>query len=398
MREFTRVAWASQGARETWEPRIRAISAALLDVEVASVRAGIRPAALQFTPDTAALRRFGDLPFAPVAPGRCVVAQSQAEVDGFVKDWHQGSRDVAIGARLGFPTCCNGFFNRVWNRDGKRDTTLSMAGDPNGPVNILGRWLGVRSVFHLPCAWTCEETAALAAALDRLWPADVRQWRDEILSWPVRYSALHGVAIVTFPVVRVVAETDYTAVEVALQRIGTRYPAEAPRGLTFPFQRAASAPLRVVRKAAAAPPAENGFPTLAAQDAAHRMVLEALGGLTATSALDLGCGNGALLRKIGAARSVGVEILPDRVAACRALGGVDVHHGAIEDVAGLVYSSVPDFKFDVVLIAKRRFNEMTAAGERRVRAWLAEHATHVLTYSYDDPMFATLEAVTCYPA
>lgn len=391
LKEFTRVSWASQVARDTWEPRIHAISTALLDVEVAAVREGLRVAALQFTPDAAAVRRFGGLPFAPVAPGRCVVANTDLAVQAFVDAWHARD-DETIGFYLGFPTCCREFFHQVWNVNGKRDTTLAMTGDPSWPhvhQNILGRWVGVRSVFHLPCAWDCAATQALGLYVDPLWPADVRQWRDEILSWPVRYSALHGIALVTFPVLRVVTSTDYTADEAALSRVGTTYPAEAPRGLGFPFQRPASAPLRVVRAVdAEAGFRENGFTSSAAQAAGHAMVLAALGGLTPRAVLDLGCGNGALLRKIGAPRSVGVEILPGHVAACRRAGGVDVHHGAIEDVANLVYSSVPDFQFDVALIAKKRFNEMTASGELSVRAWLRAHARRLLEYSYDEPMFA----------
>lgn len=398
--DFTRVAWTSAHAKAVWGPRVAAISAALLDVEVASVRAGLRPAALQFTPTTAALRRFDGLAFAPVAPGRCVVGQDRATVDAFLTAWHARD-DRAVGLLLGFPSCCVDFFDRVWNRDGLRDTTLDMAGAA-GPdaCNILGRWIGVRAVPHLPCAWDCPATAAFAARLNALWPDDVRGWRDTILSWPALYSALHGVAIVTFPVCKIVTNTDYTAGEHVVKHAGTSYPDEAPSGLTFPFRtHTRPAPLRLLKAADPRDWTDNGFPTKAGMDADHAPILATLAGLPykPSSVLDLGCGNGALLAKIGATTLVGVESNSDRAA--RAKPAVDVRGQTIVQFV----RANPSALFDVALIARARLTEVGVEESRLISDWLERHARYVVLYGYNDATppvlreteFRKMEKATC---
>lgn len=397
--EFTRKAWASAEAQAVWAPRVQAVASALLDMEVQSVREGVRPVALQLTPDVASLRRIGDLAYAPVTPGRCAIAQDRRTLDAFLSVWHGERDDVAAGRLLGFPECCCRFFHDVWNVRKLRDTTLAMAGaDTAGPAacNILGRWLGVRLVTHLPCSWQCQRTLEQARALAPCWDPQALAWAEEMLSWPAEYSALHGIAIVVFPVVKVVVNTDYTASRQALRRPGTRYPDEAATGLQFPFERPQAAPLRLHRPPDARAWTDNGFQSREGMDAAHDMVLQALGEITPLgSVLDLGCGNGALLGKVRdrfGALCYGVEADTRRAdRAVKAAGpGVQVVHGRIQDGA------YPLETVDVALVSQRRFDEFTPEELVKVRIWLRHHARRVLTYSYDTPMFARLERTeTC---
>lgn len=373
--EFTRVAWASAEARAVWEPRVRDASLALLSVEVESVRQGLRRCALQFTKDTTDLRRFGELPFAPVAPGRCVVARSDGDKAEFLRAWH-GRDDITVGALLGFPECCTKFFHEVWNVQGLRDTTLAMAGTPGSARgNILGRWLGVRYVPHLPCSWACEETAQMAKTWEPLWPQQALDTMQALLNWPALYSALHGIAIVTFPALKVVTNTDYTRDEQTIRREGTMYPTEAPNGVAFPFQkpRAIAHALRIVKQDHTLWK-DNGFATLAAQDAAHGMVMQALGAAPPRGlVVDFGCGNGTLLRKIAqqfGCATRGVEVDPDRAARGNAAGTEVI----VSDIAECLLSC------DTAVVSERRLGEMP---------WLLEalrrSSRQVLKYSYDAP-------------
>jgi hypothetical protein len=61
-------------------------------------------------------------------------------------------------------------------------------------------------------------------------------WMHEILSWPVEWSALHGIAEIKTPVLKVSNNTDATAQKYVVQRPGQAYPAEGSHGLSFPFQ------------------------------------------------------------------------------------------------------------------------------------------------------------------
>ena len=231
MREFTRVMWTSDSARAVWAPRVAAIQRAWARVELESVRQGLRPAALVFGADTV---QAAGLPAAAVAPDRFAVGPGASAL----AQAYAAQDDDRIGALLGFPRCCRAFFDRVWNQTQLRDTTLSMtpATAPCPEANILGRWLGVRLVPHLPCGFACPATVTLARQLTPVWEPEALAWAETILSWPVRYSALHGVAIITWPVLRVVVSTDYTRAVADLDLEGTSYPEEAPRGLAPPFR------------------------------------------------------------------------------------------------------------------------------------------------------------------
>lgn len=394
-RSFTRTAWSSAAAQAVWEPRITAISRAWLDVELRSVADGFRQAALVFgSPAFEAERDRLRLQQIEVAPNRYAVAKSISEARQLAQAY-SARDDKAVGVWLGFPECCISFFDALWNRDRKTDTTLSMAGDLNhAPIscNILGRWLGVRFVPHLPCSWSCQKSMALASWWWELWPQREAAWAREYLDWPVRYSSLHGIAIITNPIVKIVADTDYEPRERRLDRSGHLYPAEAPHGLGFPFQRPAFVPITQLQgfkdSVAAASRRdswlENGFPTEASMEAAHAMVLHAL----ATSApqgmvLDLGCGNGQLLRRI---REIfGVEVCGLEVDARKAAAERFIRCADLKDFAGQEWPPI-----DTAVISERRFEELPA-----LRDQVYQLARQVIRYSYDEPQFATVESGSC---
>jgi hypothetical protein len=240
-----------------------------------------------------------------------------------------------------------------------------------GPLecNILGRWLDMRWVMHLPCSFTCEATRALGVAHRALLRAKDPQAADvidEVLQWPVEWSALHGAAEIRYPVLKVVTRTGYTAERRIVQRRGRTYPAEGARGLAFPYSEAGM-PVST----------ENGFPTVAAQDAAHMMVLQALRSSPPQGpVLDLGAGNGLLMQRIASTflRPVsGIEIDPIKAA----------KHPAIV-VADLRSANLPTV--DTAVVSLRRFEEIPT-----LRARIHDHARQVFVYSYDEPLFARLD-------
>src|SRR5262249_60998040 len=120
------------------------------------------------------------------------------------------------------------------------------------------------------------------------------------------------------PVLKVSARTDATATKYVVRRPGDGYPVEGARGLGFPFQvpggvlytQSPAFRRGLEHGSARVPPppdwyaTDNGFGSVAAMDAAHEPIVAAaarvLGG-AGGDVLDLGCGNGALLKKILAA-------------------------------------------------------------------------------------------------
>lgn len=59
---------------------------------------------------------------------------------------------------------------------------------------------------------------------------------ENILSWPVSWSTLHGIAEIKTPVCKIICNTDATATKYTLRLRGTRYPEEGAQGLGFPFR------------------------------------------------------------------------------------------------------------------------------------------------------------------
>lgn len=276
--DFTRISWASERARTVWEPRIAQITKAWLEVEWRGVVAGVRACAvrpvladelvseaprwanagLSFLP--LALEAFGgsystvsETP-SPDGPFRIrVVIGALEDVVAFKQAWDDADQH-AIGSLLGYPSCCREFFHDVWVRHGMVDPTWPMAAastevengarsiEIDGPpqANILWRWMGVRAMSHLPCSCDCAPTLELA---DRMLAVgreagfeQEMDWALEILSWPLEWSALHGIAVVKTPVLKVTTMTDATPHAYVVRWTGTRFPREGARGLEFPYR------------------------------------------------------------------------------------------------------------------------------------------------------------------
>ena len=98
----------------------------------------------------------------------------------------------------------------------------------------------MRPVPHLPCGPTCQHTIALADRLRdvgrRAGFAAEMDWMTEILSWPVEWSSLHGIAEVRTPVLKLSTRTDPLARTYVVRRQGDRYPDEGANALRFPYR------------------------------------------------------------------------------------------------------------------------------------------------------------------
>ena len=445
--DFTRVSWVSDRARGVWEPRISRIGAAWSQIEWQSVASGIRRCALtsvpseQLVPRTAEWAGHG-LSCMPVSmsgtsPGYAstsiaprvgepfeyrVAIGAIADVAALKRAMDAGD-DSTMGGLLGFPDCCIRFFRRTWVEEACVDTTWAMAArsalpddtarrieigaDTPFQANILWRWMGPRAVPHLPCSFGCRATVDFADRLMALGReigcSAEMDWLEEILNWPASWSALHGIAEIKTPVLKASTRTDATAHEFVVRRNGRTLPQEAPAGLVFPFrtpERPGTTHSLAFRKGLEAPIAidkepppwyasDNGFTSRAAMDEAHRPIVElavsALG--TAGTAIDFGCGNGALLRKIAEARP---GIVPF---------GVDTDEAKLEHarllqpafgenfVAGNMFERIPldaDTVYSLAILMPGRLVEVDENSGRRLLEWLRGHFQQLLVYGYGD--------------
>lgn len=439
MPDFNRCSWVSDRARQVWEPRIKRISHAWQRVERQSVIAGVRRAALisvwpdQRTELETELARMGlvaeelsraragkiysnslkvpqagELYTLRLAVGKADAVQrlSQAYV----------SKDaIAIGAEFGYPECCAAFFDRYWNREQIKDTTWPMAvGTTSASVstafrvecegseyaNILWRCSGIRAVPHLPCSFDCAGTVQLGQKMIRIGrDLGLCSEMDDlltILSWPVYWSALHGIAEIKTPIFKQVVNTDATPFKYSVLRRGADYPSEGPAGTGFPFAqfevRKKSAPGALTKISSVAGSLahtfqRNGFKSVMAMDKAHQTLVSAsreILGSAGGNVIDMGCGDGTLLRKIVALADnlipYGVDLDSKVVAAAQAQMPPFADNIRVRNLWDA--ANAFDLHFKLVLMAVCRFDEVTRERANEMLHYLTESADAVLFYHY----------------
>jgi hypothetical protein len=445
--DFTRLLWVSDAARAVWEPRLARVTRAWLDIEWRAVVAGVRRCAITFADPQRLVSDAADwldhgLVFLPLqvqgvgttyASTPVIHVQGQpfvyrivvgrtADVEAFRTAWREAD-DRSIGLLLGYPPCCTEFFRRTWVDDAMVDTTWPMAAATAGieagtrsvtvtgppAANILWRWMGARAVPHLPCRTDCADSAALGERLLEVGRAcghgEEVSWLEEILSWPVEWSALHGIAEVKTPVLKVSTRTDATAVKYVVRREGTGYPAEGARGLTFPyrtierpilttslaFRRGLKEALPATAQRAANYAMDNGFLTVAAMDEAHAPIVAFAASLLSAlpaNVIDLGCGNGALLGKLRSAHPTlvpyGVDHDADRIGRARQLLPDFADHFWVGDMFDDAGAWAADRQYDVALVMPGRFLEVDAARASAARQQLKDTCRQLIVYAYGD--------------
>jgi hypothetical protein len=365
--------WPSEYEREVWEPILTRAQGAWSELEVASITEGVRDSALVYLTPAELVTASADcarvgLELTPLASADGHV-RAAVHRPGLADLWRaawERSDDENIGLLLGFPGCCRGFFSREWALKGSSDVVPAMT-TVEGPweANILLRWLGVRLVPHLPCSGDCGATLAQAReyllAGERA-GVDVAAI-ETLLRLPVTYSAVHGVAVVTTPHFRFMAGADPVPVEVAATR------AAQPRE-PHPWE-------------------DCGFSTKQAMDDAHGFVAAVVGRVS--SALDLGSGDGSLLRRIMRNLGPGYDEAPpgDFVGIesdeGRSLRGA-MRHGPVLHSTHARIQDVDRWRrqqFDVVLITPLRLLEMGPEDRVRVKESLRQYP-RVVAYAYGD--------------
>jgi SAM-dependent methyltransferase len=231
-------------------------------------------------------------------------------------------------------------------------------------------------------------------------------WILEILHWPVEWSALHGIAEIKTPILKISTKTDATAKKYLIQRRGTRYPVEGAQGLKFPYQmpdhlhltdskgfkQGLHNPLPLVGDV---PPehfaSDNGFVSSIAMDHAHKPIVDlALKTLDGRSGniVDLGCGNGALLKKIVQAHQrlfpFGIEPDPARVEHARKMHPQFADNFILGDMFKIDRVWDANRRFALALIMPGRLLESRPEQAAELKRHLKEQCDSILVYAYGD--------------
>ena len=268
--EFTRSIWVSDRAASEWEDKIKRIAATWRRLEWRTVVKGVRKSALMWlsASELESLRSaLGQVnmgvsvlqvlkhrhPNADDGIVFRVAVGTPKALKSFRSAWVKKDHD-AIGELLGYPRCCRAAFDSEYLQLGHQDSTWQSAGgcgksdgeshalEVKGPpqVNALLAKIGVRLIPHLPCSFSCEESLRLAQQFQRV--ADTAEEKEsietalEMLTWPMAWSAVNGIAEIKTPIMKVNYGTDRVPQRRSVQYLGERYPEAAASGLQFPFR------------------------------------------------------------------------------------------------------------------------------------------------------------------
>lgn len=284
---FLKTIWVSDNARKVWEPTINKCSQLVQELEIDSVEAGHRKCAwrsvhedefLKFT-DSCVSRGLVVLPVKytglwegfshktlPVISGKpkniyTIIAREMKDAIKF-KNYFELSDHNGQGKMLGFPKCCRdsfidnwgkGYFDPIW-QIGKKDVNefgnfeiLDLYGDKPGyrygmsahPYsNPVLRYIGLRVGFHIPCTFNCKCTIELSEKrlnLAKEKKPDVVKLLEALLSMPMSWDVLHGIAVVKTPIFYIITSSVPSTEIFKLDINGDFLPRESKKGTEFPF-------------------------------------------------------------------------------------------------------------------------------------------------------------------
>lgn len=436
--DFTRIIWASGETRKYWPQLIQQASNDWQEIEKLSFQEGIKDSILIYvykdeiyelkkwakrvggsvvilnpTPMSNSYSSFG-VQNGPSNGFRVAVTREK-----FVGDWYDawnGETDnKTIGALLGYPTCCTNFFEKYWVEEQWRDLTYPAYmntinedneldeidpkynvkyGSAQGPIeaNILGRWVGIRWVSHMPCSFKCEHSVEIGKQNREV----AKQFGykksaniiDEVLGWSTRWSALHGILEIKTPVFKVSAATEATSEELIIEREGT-HPEKSASGLGFPFKNKRTRPYTDSNRFKKSLDAvsdtdlweDNGFSSKDAMRKSHEPILNMIGDDKLDSIIDLGSGNGVLLEQLRMATNASctaVEINSDVVDRGRN------HFNKIKFYNDDIFNFEYDSKYDMTIFMVGRLTEVNREQREKIIEQIVNNSKFVLLYMYGD--------------
>jgi len=153
--------------------------------------------------------------------------------------YESGNHD-AQGEFLGFPLCCRQFFDWVWPDYYDPIGQIKDKDNPHPFSNPLLRYVGLRLSFHIPCSFHCEETIEIGRQrmeLAKEIDADLAKLLEALLSMPMSWDCLHGIAVIRTPIFYAITSSVPNATRQIVKLNGDFIPKESAKGICFPFKR-----------------------------------------------------------------------------------------------------------------------------------------------------------------
>lgn len=289
MPPFARIVYASKDIKEKWEPRVNKAAQAYSNLERETVVHGLRSCHTEhiqqqhMMPHLQALAKKG-LTFVPIQAVGSYSGFSHYHppvIEGKPWAWYgavgntpESAWEFAdassatyestgksidhrrIGNLLGYPTCCQDFFDKEWragfidpvwqeaenckpeNVKKRSEHHIRLKSTIPYETSVMLRYIGVRILPHIPCSHDCQHSVKMAkdwVQLGRDLKLEGLDYLLEILQFPIEWDCLKGMAYVSTPIFKVETNSMTCYPKHVVQKEGTVYPEEAPKGLKFPW-------------------------------------------------------------------------------------------------------------------------------------------------------------------
>lgn len=281
MPPVTRNQWATKELKDEWEPRANEARRVYQILEKFSVVRGLRRCATVtvHSSNMEGFRKFlGEnglffVPIEKIAEGNGfthniekprpqdtryswfgVIAKVMVDAYAFLEAY-TNKDDAKQGELLGYPKCCvdafvdnwsKGYFDPIWqfaansteNIKKREDTFIRITTGSDHLISPFLRYIGIRAIPHMPCTCHCEESSKIAEQ----WIALARDLKvpgvsdlEYLLSMPVEWDCLKGIAYISSPMFKIEVNSMTCYPKYVVQKEGTEVPINAPRGLKFPW-------------------------------------------------------------------------------------------------------------------------------------------------------------------
>jgi hypothetical protein len=293
---FTSINFVSREAKEVWRPIIYDCAELVQELELLSVAEDQRKCAwrtvavedvhmltikcLKLGLNTYPIQNIGSWgqgfthKTQPAIKGKpmstyCIITKKIEYAQEYQAAFDKGDHKKQ-GELLGFPKCCTEFFIKNWPKyfdpvwqcaynylqiEAKKlilkINNKNILMDVNHPKNSfyfnysscfsnpLLRYIGLRIGFHIPCSFNCDNSIKIAK--ERLSICKSQKDKDNskllilLLSMPMEWSLLHGIAKIKMPIFYLRTNSMPTEEKYIIRLYGDFIPREAMKGSEFPF-------------------------------------------------------------------------------------------------------------------------------------------------------------------
>jgi SAM-dependent methyltransferase len=210
-------------------------------------------------------------------------------------------------------------------------------------------------------------------------------WLEEMLSWPIEWTALNGLLEITTPVGTISTVTDATAETYRVSYKGAGHAMVSKRTVSLP-----NVSLHEPFGNLEWYYEDNGFSSRQGMDLFHEPIVrlaEASLRQATGNVLDLGCGNGVLLKKIcqpnGNLIPWGIDISSENIAHAQLLTSRFSDDFVVSDIFDDCSTWSEDREFQLVVLSLVRLTEVTEEQAGRLLGRIKKHARNLLVYAYD---------------